>query len=76
MLTNIVNGLAIVIFLAQLGHFNIPGPDGAAAWMTGGLLFTMIGLIALTMAIIYLCCPAWPRRCPLPRRASWPFPCW
>ncbi|MDP2430576.1 MAG: SulP family inorganic anion transporter [Pseudomonadota bacterium] len=49
-----VNGLAIVIFLAQLGHFKMPGPDGALAWMTGMPLYTMLGLIALTMAIIYL----------------------
>jgi len=49
-----VNGLAIVIFLAQLGHFKIPGPDGALTWMTGTPLYTMLGLIALTLAIIYL----------------------
>ncbi len=49
-----VNGLAIVIFLAQLGHFKMPGPDGALAWMTGAALYTMLGLIALTMAIIYM----------------------
>lgn len=45
-----VNGLAIVIFLAQMGHFKTP--DGT--WMTGAPLYTMLGLIALTMAIIYL----------------------
>ncbi|MBU0593157.1 MAG: SulP family inorganic anion transporter [Gammaproteobacteria bacterium] len=49
-----VNGLAIVIFLAQMGHFKMPGPDGVAVWMTGMKLYTMLGLIALTMAIIYL----------------------
>jgi SulP family sulfate permease len=49
-----VNGLAIVIFLAQLGHFKITGPDGAPTWMTGTPLYTMLGLIALTLAIIYL----------------------
>jgi SulP family sulfate permease len=49
-----VNGLAIVIFLAQFGHFKTPGPDGTAAWVTGMPLYTMLGLIALTMAIIYL----------------------
>ena len=26
-----VNGLAIVIFLAQLGHFKVAEPDGATA---------------------------------------------
>ena len=49
-----VNGLAIVIFLAQMGHFKMPGPDGVPVWMTGMKLYTMLGLIALTMAIIYL----------------------
>lgn len=45
-----VNGLAIVIFLAQLSHFKNPAGD----WMSGLPLWTMLGLIALTMAIIYL----------------------
>ncbi|MDD5365179.1 MAG: SulP family inorganic anion transporter [Gallionellaceae bacterium] len=49
-----VNGLAIVIFLAQLGHFKMPDADGNLVWMTGAPLWTMIGLIVLTMAIIYL----------------------
>lgn len=45
-----VNGLAIVIFLAQLGHFKTTN----GAWMSGAPLLTMLGLIVLTMAIIYL----------------------
>ena len=49
-----VNGLAIVIFLAQLGHFKVANPDGTTRWMQGAPLYTMLGLIALTMAIIYL----------------------
>lgn len=49
-----VNGLAIVIFMAQLGHFRIVNPDGTSSWMQGGQLYTMLGLIALTMVIIYL----------------------
>lgn len=49
-----VNGLALVIFFAQFGHFKIAGPDGAAHWMQGGQLFTMAGLAALTMAVIYV----------------------
>ena len=49
-----VNGLAIVIFLAQLGHFKVSNPDGSLSWMQGAPLYTMLGLIALTMAIIYL----------------------
>jgi SulP family sulfate permease len=47
-----VNGLAIVIFLAQLKSFHVPGPDGNMVWMSGGTLWLMLGLIALTMAII------------------------
>jgi sulfate permease, SulP family len=49
-----VNGLAMVIFIAQFGHFKTTTPDGTTEWITGTPLYTMIGLIALTMAIIYL----------------------
>jgi SulP family sulfate permease len=49
-----VNGLAIVIFIAQFGHFKLPGADGVAIWMSGPKLYTMLALVALTMAIIYL----------------------
>ncbi len=49
-----VNGLAIVIFMAQLTQFQIAGPDGAKVWMTDWPLVTMLGLVALTMAIIWL----------------------
>ncbi len=49
-----VNGLAIVIFLAQFGQFKTIPPDGGPAqWITGVALYTMIGLIVLTMAIIW-----------------------
>lgn len=49
-----VNGLAIVIFLAQFGHFKSVAEDGTTIWMSGEPLYIMIALIALTMAIIYL----------------------
>lgn len=49
-----VNGLAIVIFLAQLSHFQVAADDGTRVWMSGGPLLTMLGLVALTMAIIWL----------------------
>lgn len=49
-----VNGLAMVIFIAQFGHFKTTGVDGTTQWMSGMPLYTMLGLIALTMAIIYL----------------------
>ncbi len=50
-----VNGLAIVIFLAQLTQFQIPGanPGDAKVWMTGWPLVTMLALVALTMVIIW-----------------------
>lgn len=47
-----VNGLAIVIFLAQLGQFKVQGEDGQLHWLSGEALYMMLGLIALTMAII------------------------
>jgi len=49
-----VNGLAIVIFLAQLTQFQVPNADGVHTWMVGWPLVTMLGLVALTMAIIWL----------------------
>ena len=49
-----VNGLAIVIFLAQLTQFQVEAPDGVRDWMTGAPLFFMVGLVALTMAIIWV----------------------
>ncbi|MEH6469829.1 MAG: SulP family inorganic anion transporter [Halopseudomonas sp.] len=47
-----VNGLAIVIFLAQLGQFKFIDDAGQLQWLQGNLLYVMLGLIALTMAII------------------------
>ncbi len=49
-----VNGLAIVIFLAQLQHFQVPTADGGREWMAGPALWIMLGLIALTMAIMHV----------------------
>lgn len=49
-----VNGLAIVIFLAQLQHFQIKLPDGSMEWMTGSALYILLGFVALTMAIMHL----------------------
>jgi sulfate permease, SulP family len=47
-----VNGLAIVIFLAQLGQFKSINADGVMAWLSGNEMMLMIGLVLLTMAII------------------------
>ncbi|MEW6762173.1 MAG: SulP family inorganic anion transporter [Pseudomonadota bacterium] len=44
-----VNGLALVIFVAQFGHFKTGGQ-----WMAGAELWTMLAVVAVTMAVIYL----------------------
>ncbi len=48
-----VNGLAIVIFLAQLGQFKWKNESGEMVWMSGEPMMIMLALIALTMAIIF-----------------------
>lgn len=55
-----VNGLAIVIFLAQMTQFKVPGTVEAAGhgtaggeWLTGMPLYMMLGLVGLTMLIIW-----------------------
>ena len=47
-----VNGLALVILLAQFEHFKITDAAGVHSWITGMPLLIMIGLIILTMVII------------------------
>jgi sulfate permease, SulP family len=49
-----VNGLAMVIFIAQFHHFKVTDASGNLVWLTGTPLYAMIGLIALTIAIIFL----------------------
>jgi len=48
-----VNGLAIVIFLAQMQQFQTQGADGIMHWLSGPPLFTMLALVALTLAIMF-----------------------
>jgi SulP family sulfate permease len=48
-----VNGLAIVIFLAQLGQFEVKNAAGITEWMSGTTLYWMVGMVALTMFIIH-----------------------
>ncbi|MEM9896385.1 MAG: SulP family inorganic anion transporter [Bacteroidota bacterium] len=48
-----VNGLAIVIFLSQLGLFK-EKVNGSFQWMQGQDLYVMLGLVGLTMAIMFL----------------------
>jgi SulP family sulfate permease len=56
-----VNGLAIVIFLAQMSQFKVPGSVAGGGhgltggdWLTGLPLVTMLGLVGLTMAVIWV----------------------
>jgi len=50
-----VNGLAVIIFMAQLEQFKVPAaPGGEAQWLAGPALALMLGLVALTMALVYL----------------------
>lgn len=49
-----VNGLAIVIGMAQLGSFKTLATDGALEYLQGTPLYWMLGMVALTMAIIWL----------------------
>lgn len=56
-----VNGLAIVIFLAQLTQFQVPGTGtasghgiGSGEWLSGMALWTMLALVGVTMAIIWI----------------------
>lgn len=47
-----VNGLAIVIFLSQLGMFKRT-VEGEKFWLQGNQMYLMIGLVALTMFIMW-----------------------
>jgi SulP family sulfate permease len=44
-----VNGLAIIIFMSQLAQFK----DAAGNWLTGATLYVFLGLVLLTMLIIW-----------------------
>lgn len=48
-----VNGLAIVIFLAQMKQFQFTDENGALQWLQGEQMMMMLGLVVLTMAIIH-----------------------
>ena len=47
-----VNGLAIVIFLSQLGLFK-ENVNGEMQWLSGNNLWLMLGLVLLTMGIMF-----------------------
>ncbi len=44
-----VNGLAIIIFMSQLDQFK----DMSGNWLTGSTLYVLLGLVLLTMLIIW-----------------------
>ncbi|MGL5357082.1 MAG: SulP family inorganic anion transporter [Cetobacterium sp.] len=48
-----VNGLAIVIFIAQLRQFKSIGSSGNLEWMSRVQLYPMLGLVFLTMLITH-----------------------
>lgn len=48
-----LNGLAVIIFMAQVAQFKI-SDNGADVWMQGPALYIMAGLTLLTIAIVAL----------------------
>ena len=48
-----VNGLAIIIFMAQLSQFTVDSTDPNAAWMQGPELYIFLGLVLFAMLIIW-----------------------
>ena len=48
-----VNGLAIIIFLSQLGQFTTDSTDPNSPWMQGTELYTFLGLVLFAMLIIW-----------------------
>lgn len=48
-----VNGLAIIIFMSQLDQFKTVNEAGELVWMTGNSLYILLGLVLLTIFIIW-----------------------
>ncbi|QED38012.1 SulP family inorganic anion transporter [Antarcticibacterium arcticum] len=48
-----VNGLAIIIFMSQLDQFKFVNEAGEMVWMTGNSLYILLGLVLLTILIIW-----------------------
>ncbi|TDG35941.1 SulP family inorganic anion transporter [Pedobacter changchengzhani] len=48
-----VNGLAVIIFMAQLQQFKTV-VNGQVQWLSGNPLFIMLGLVVLTISIVVL----------------------
>lgn len=49
-----LNGLAVIIFMAQVAQFEVISPDGIVSWMNGSNLYIMAGLTALTAFIVII----------------------
>ncbi|MCD1118524.1 SulP family inorganic anion transporter [Chryseobacterium turcicum] len=48
-----LNGLAVIIFMAQVEQFKITDANGVVSWLQGSSLYIMLGLTALTIAVVY-----------------------
>ncbi|WP_175621538.1 SulP family inorganic anion transporter [Chryseobacterium schmidteae] len=48
-----LNGLAVIIFMAQVEQFKIVDANGVVGWLQGSSLYVMLGLTALTIAVVY-----------------------
>lgn len=48
-----LNGLAVIIFMAQIEQFKITDASGMVSWLQGSSLYIMAGLTVLTIAIVY-----------------------
>ncbi|MBL1408868.1 SulP family inorganic anion transporter [Sphingobacterium faecale] len=48
-----LNGLAVIIFMAQVAQFRV-FENGVESWMTGSSLYIMLGLTLLTISIVFL----------------------
>ncbi|MEG1590366.1 SulP family inorganic anion transporter [Chryseobacterium sp.] len=48
-----LNGLAVIIFMAQIEQFKITDANGMVSWLQGSSLYIMAGLTVLTIAIVY-----------------------
>lgn len=48
-----LNGLAVIIFMAQIEQFKITDANGMVSWLQGSSLYIMAGLTVLTIAVVY-----------------------
>lgn len=49
-----LNGLAIIIFMAQVVQFKVTDASGVSSWLGGVPLYSMLGLTAITILIVWL----------------------